>query len=444
MRSVLLTFLLLLPGIAEAQIPVLNVSTSRLSFITSGTSQFPPSQQVRIKNTGSGSLRWRATTATPWLHLSPGEGTAPATLTVTIETAQIANGDYAGRITVTADDADDSPATIEVSLKLVAASKAPPEPAAQPVQPPAPSQPQATSQGTEDNRLTQVRLSAPIGSRTPVTSTVEIGAPPGSRAVAWTARSDQRWLTVEPAQGTTPGAATIKASPGGLPAGENRATVQFVDGSGMPLLVVPVVLAVGLDAAAGPATAGLSLSTTAMPAATRNLPYSQAIPIRGGTPPYLVQLLQGRLPPGLLLANGAISGVSRIAGAYVFALGVMDSSKPPQRIAQQMSLRVVTIFQDTALVVVPPAVGITITGNQPQQPVRLAVSSGAQSLEWHASSDAPWLRVIPADGLSPGIVQLDVIAQGLAAGSYTATVTVMMEGVPNSPARISVQLLVRK
>ena len=344
MRSVLLTFLVLLPGMAEVQIPVLNVSTARLSFITSGTSPFPPSQQVRVRNTGSGSLVWRATTSTPWLRLSPAEGTAPGTLTVTVETPQLAVGDYSGRITVAAvGDADDSPAIIDVSLKLVAAAKMSPEPAAPPAQSAAPARP--------------VTPAKP-----------EAGAP----------------------------------------------------------------------------ASGLSVSPTTLPPATRNFPYSQAVPIRGGIPPYSVQILQGRLPPGLALANGAISGMSGVPGAYLFALGVMDSSTPPQKIAQQMLLRVITIYQNTALMVVPPAVGIVIAGNQRQQPMRLNISSGGQPLDWHATTDATWLRLIPSDGVSPGILQLDVVTQELAVGSYMATVTVMMEGVPNSPARIPVQLVVRK
>lgn len=444
MRSVLLSFLVLLPGIAQAQIPVLSVSTARLSFMTSGTSQSPLSQEVRIRNTGSGSLTWRATTSTPWLRVSPAEGSAPGTLTVTIESAQLTIGDYAGRVTIAAiGDADDSPAIIDVSLKLVAASKAPPEPAAPPVQPTTPARPEAAAPASDD-KLSLVKLSAPTGSRTPVTSIVEIGAPPGSRAVAWTARSDQPWLTVEPARGTTPSTVTVKASPAGLPPGEARATVQFVDGAGAALLVVPVVLTVGRDPQVGTATSGLFISPAMLPPATLNFPYSQAIPIKGGTPPYGVQILQGRLPPGLVLANGAISGVARMPGVYQFALGVADSSTPQQKVAQVVALRVIVIYPGTALIVAPPAVAMTVVGNQRQQPVRLNIVSGGQSLDWHATTDAEWLRLIPADGVSPGILQLEVVAQGLAAGSYMATVTVMMEGMPNSPARIPVQLVVRR
>jgi hypothetical protein len=481
MRSVLLTFLLLLPGIAGAQIPVLNVSTAKLSFITSGMSKTAPTQQVRIRNIGSGSLMWRATTSTPWIRVSPAEGSAPGTLTVTIETGALLTGDYTGRVTVTAvGDADDSPAQIDVSLKLVPASKAPPEPA------PADPAPAAGSTGgaasgradaaaaLQDDQAPVITMTSPANSRSTVTSEVEIGAPPGTRAIVWTARVDVPWLTVEPSRGTTPATVRLKASPIGLPPGDARATVQFLDGAGATILAVPIALSIGGDprsdatgraggaggasgrgattaagrsGARGPdrQTTPLFIPPTALPPATRNMPYSQALPVSGGTPPYGFQLLQGRLPPGLTLANGAIAGVCRAPGTYQFVIGVADSSVPqPQRVAQPMAIRVITIFQDTALMVMPPAVAINVLANVRQQPVRLNITSGAQALDWHVETDAPWLRLVPSDGISPGIVQLEVAAQTLAPGSYMATITVSMEGVPNSPARIPVQVFVRK
>jgi hypothetical protein len=73
----------------------------------------------------------------------------------------------------------------------------------------------------------------------------------------------------------------------------------------------------------------------------------------------------------------------------------------------------------------------------------LSVQSVGQPLEWHATTDAEWLRLVPADGMSPGFIQLELLVKDLPAGSYVATVTISMEGVPNSPARIPVQLLRR-
>ncbi|MEI6666594.1 MAG: putative Ig domain-containing protein [Acidobacteriota bacterium] len=437
----LLTFLLFLPAAAQAQIPVLNVSTARLSFITSGTSPFPPAQQVRIRNSGSGSLTWRATTSAPWIVLQPADGGTPGTLTVTVDLGSLPAGDYSGRIVVTAlGDADDSPAAIDVALTLVAAAKPASEPA--PVAREVPSAAAEAPAADRESPSGQIRLSAPIGSRLPVTSALEIGAPPGSRAVAWTARSDQRWLTVEPSRGTTPSSVTVRAAPADLKPGEARATVQFVDNAGTPLLVVPVILTIGRDAVA--AAADLAMSSAGLPPATRNLPYSQAIPIKGGTPPYDVRLIQGRLPPGLFLANGALSGVARVPGLFQFVLGVADSSAPPKKVAMPLAIRVVTIFAGTALSVTPPAVGLAFVATQRPPAARLAVSSGGQPLDWHATTDAAWLKLVPSDGVSPGFVQLEVNAQDLAAGTYVATVTVMMEGAPNSPARIPVQLTVRK
>jgi len=451
MRSALLAFLLLLPRPADAQIPVLSVSTNKLSFLTSGTSQLPPSQQVRIRNAGSGTLGWRATASVPWIQVSPSEGTAPSAVMVSIDTSRLTTGDYSGRVVIEAvGDADDSPATIEVTLRLVSASRAPADQPAQPPpvnQPPpaaAPAAPRVDQPAqAADAESGQVKLQSPIGSRTPVSTVVELSAPPGRGAVAWTARTDSRWITVEPSRGTTPASVSVKASPGDLQPGEQRGTVQFVDLSGMPLLTVPVVLSIGENQPDRQGGTGLTVSPTMMPPATRNMPYTQAIPIKGGRPPYSIRVLQGRLPPGLVLSNGAITGISGAAGSYQFTLGVADSSMPPQTAAPQMWIRVITIYQNTALMVLPPTAAIAVSGNVRPEPTRLAVQSGGQALDWHASTDANWLRLVPSEGISPGFIQLEV-APGLPPGSYYATVTVMMEGVPNSPARIPVQVTVRR
>ena len=78
------------------------------------------------------------------------------------------------------------------------------------------------------------------------------------------------------------------------------------------------------------------------------------------------------------------------------------------------------------------------------QPVRLTIQSGGQSLEWHATTDADWLRLIPPDGMSPAFIHLEVVTRDLQPGAYVATVTISMEGVPNSPARIPVQLVIKR
>jgi hypothetical protein len=57
---------------------------------------------------------------------------------------------------------------------------------------------------------------------------------------------------------------------------------------------------------------------------------------------------------------------------------------------------------------------------------------------------AAQIPVLPAGGTSPGIIQVEVSAEALAPGTYVATVTVTMEGAPNSPARIPIQATVQR
>jgi hypothetical protein len=76
--------------------------------------------------------------------------------------------------------------------------------------------------------------------------------------------------------------------------------------------------------------------------------------------------------------------------------------------------------------------------------VSFVATGQGQPFDWKASSDAAWLTVLPADGPSPGIIQVEESAEALAPGTYVATVTVTMEGAPNSPARIPVQVTVQR
>jgi hypothetical protein len=179
-----------------------------------------------------------------------------------------------------------------------------------------------------------------------------------------------------------------------------------------------------------------------LPPATRNLPYSQAIPIAGGTPPYAVRIVEGRLPAGLVLSQGAISGTARVQGYYPFVISVTDASSPPATIAKPLGVRVIILQPDTALVVSPAAISLRLAGRSRDGRAAIVVGSGRQKLEWTAIADVPWLRLAPAEGLSPSTLQVIIVAGRLSPGTHLGTVTVTMEGAPNSPASIPVQVAV--
>jgi hypothetical protein len=186
----------------------------------------------------------------------------------------------------------------------------------------------------------------------------------------------------------------------------------------------------------------LRLERQTLPPATRNLPYAQAVPILGGTPPYAIRIVEGRLPAGLVLTQGSITGTARVQGYYPFVVTVTDASTPPATIARPLGLRVIILQPDTALVVGPPAISLRLSGRTRDGRASLAVGSGRQKLEWTASADVPWLRLAPAAGVSPATIEVIALAAQLSPGTHLGTVTVTMEGAPNSPASVPVQITV--
>jgi hypothetical protein len=361
MRRVLMFSFVLWSAGAAAQIPVLQVAPVNLAFVADGRGPVAP-QQVRIRNIGSGALRWTARPAASWIRVSPASGSGTASLIVGVDVARLAPGRHESRITVDAPDADDSPVDVLVVVEVTSASG-----------------PTPSARGATD----------------PVTS-------PGSAALS--AKDPTR-------------------------AGGSSSSDPSVAGVGQPV----------------PGAAGsrqLRIERQALPPATRNLPYSQALPILGGTPPYSIRIIEGRLPAGLVLAQGSISGTARVQGYYPFVVAVTDASTPPMTIAHPLGLRVIILQPDTALVVGPPAISLRLPGRTRDGRAALTIASGRQRLEWTASADAAWIRLAPAAGLSPATIEIIALAGQLTPGTHFGTVTVTMEGAPNSPASIPVQVTV--
>ena len=81
--------------------------------------------------------------------------------------------------------------------------------------------------------------------------------------------------------------------------------------------------------------------------------------------------------------------------------------------------------------------GTAGSGNPAAQTAGVS-NSGTGTMSWTTSSNQSWLAVSPASGSDAGTISVQPNLSGLAAGTYTGTVTVTAPGATNSPKTIAV------
>jgi len=200
-RNALLNSLVLIPALVGAQTPVLQAAPVSVSFVATGQSQ-PPARQIRVRNTGSGSLQWRAISGAPWIRVSPAAGTGPAVLTIAVDATRLEPGRPDRRVTIDAGNADDSPVDVAVTAQIITVARV----AGPPPMAPA------------------VALVADAVSTVPASASYALDGPQGP-PTDWRAVSDQAWLTVLPSGGTSPGIIQVEVSAEALAPGTYVATV---------------------------------------------------------------------------------------------------------------------------------------------------------------------------------------------------------------------------
>jgi hypothetical protein len=98
--------------------PTIGVSPASLSFTATVGESNPANQTINITNTGGGTLNWTANDNAPWLTVTPTSGTAPSTLTASVNISGLTAGTYSGTITISATGATNTPVSVPVTLQL--------------------------------------------------------------------------------------------------------------------------------------------------------------------------------------------------------------------------------------------------------------------------------------------------------------------------------------
>jgi Putative Ig domain len=189
------------------------------------------------------------------------------------------------------------------------------------------------------------------------------------------------------------------------------------------------------------AGSSLAITTTSLPQASVNLPYSQTLAATGGIPPYTWFLSSGTLPTGLSLsASGAIAGTPIVVGASVFTVSVNDSAS--HSAAQMLIITVLSAPVVTSSLPHFAVGGGFVTGfyvlNGNSQPASFAIAF---------NNDAGQPVALPFAGLGTTSVLTDTIvglgAKYYEAGTYQAAL-ISGSGVISITPGITVQALVRR
>jgi hypothetical protein len=127
--------------------------------------------------------------------------------------------------------------------------------------------------------------------------------------------------------------------------------------------------------------ATLVFTSNIMPTGGMGRPYSQPLPVTGGTLPYTATVTSGSLPPGLALRSvGVLSGTPSSAGSFTFTVKVTDSSAPAQSVTQTLTMAVNSLFITTTalpsgIAGVPYNAAISTTGGT--LPLTFSAATGA-------------------------------------------------------------------
>lgn len=106
--------------------PQIQLSSTGFRFQTVSGGAAPPPQTVTVLNSGAGTLNFSVSTSTVsggqgWLMASPTSGSSPATVTVSINPAGLAPGDYYGQVQFSGTGIANSPQTASVVLNIAPA-----------------------------------------------------------------------------------------------------------------------------------------------------------------------------------------------------------------------------------------------------------------------------------------------------------------------------------
>jgi hypothetical protein len=413
---------------------ILTVSPSSLSFNYQLGGGIPLPQTLFISTSTSAAVAFGISAVTtsggPWLSVSANSAYTPATATVAaIPLATMSPGVYNGTVTIY--PLSTSGPNVQVPVTLV-----------------------ISAIGTLVASPTSLTFNSQTGGVPAAPQTVTVVSVTGGNVpytVSASTTAGGNWLSASTTASTTPSSFLVSVSPGPLQPGTYYGAIRiFQSGSTSPSSQIPVTLVVS-------SASQLVASPTAL---TFNY-------LSGGTAPPS-QFISVTSTGVQVTFNAGVSGPSWITvgpSTGTTPLALVVNANPPSGVAAGIYTASILISPTTgtgSTVTVPVTVNVTasnfltlsqstvafsskVGGTAPAPEVILVTSSGS-SIHFDAvataSGPVAWLKASPSSQYTPGNVTVTANPQGLVAGTYYGTVSIVADAANNSPQAISVTLTV--
>lgn len=418
----------------EPRTPVLEVSAEALAFSAVRGGPDPAAQTIQISNRGGGTLEWRIDGEASWVTVTPASGATADSdeVTVAVDLAELEPGTLTTTLQVVAEGAEGSPQAVEITLTL-----------AEPV-PVLVRSPEALT------------FSAVEGGARPASQTVDISNG-GGGTLAWSVRSNQTWVVVEPASGTATeetDEVTVSVNTQGLSAGTHEAALTIAgEGADDSPQTVPITVNVAPRPTLQVAPQALTFTQyTDRPApeaqtvqlsnggggsfawaATADQPWVQIAPAEGtvsqGTQTLSVAVDVANLELGSHTAVITIAAEGAAGSPQTIAVSVEHSLPPPRLVRSPASFH----FEGVA------------GGEGVVELLDISNGSGTGELNWSVSSNVEWIFLEPMEGNATeetDQVWVSIDYTLLAAGNHSAVITIEAPGAEDAPQTVDVTVSV--
>jgi len=404
-----------------------TVTPQQLSLASPLGSTASVTQTVTVVASGqntafSTSVRY-LTPSTGWLSVNPASGTAPATVTVSANPANLKEGSHLAQVLVRAGIYE----TYADVLYVVGSAAAESSLSASP----------SGLTFVADSPTNDIPAQSITVSRMP-------GSVTGSLGFQIIASSTGNWLSVYPWSASTPAAVTVVANAFGLAPGRYNGTVALIPQTGNPRVIPVTLLVLG----ATPVPDAITLDQTSVTINYQTGTSIDDLPLQGvgvttspsprqytvATATTWLKVLSAEHPsPGSSL-DGTSPGAFSIAadptglspGTYLGTIVVTSQGLPQQELPVTLKIAV-----GAALNADPSSLIFDDQGNIVS--IISLTATGGANLAFTATvaPGAPWLEVLPASGSTQGTavgLQISAAVSGLAPGTYNGNVVVTPSG----------------